>query len=122
MDILLVGLGGGLGAICRYAISSLPSRTVFPLLTLLVNFLGAVIIGVLAGLLSARENAPAWISPLLKTGFCGGFTTFSTFSLEAVTLWKGGHTAQAVLYAGASVTLCCCGVVLGQALARRVFG
>ena len=119
MDILLVGLGGGIGAICRYGISSLPNRTGFPFLTLIVNFLGAFVIGLVVGFLDGRSDPPAWVSPLLKTGFCGGFTTFSTFSLEAVSLWQSGRQGLSLLYAGLSVALCCCGVLLGKAAAKK---
>ena len=118
-QILLVGLGGGIGAMLRYAVSSLPVRSLFPVLTLAVNLLGAFIIGLVTGFLETRADPPAWVSPLLKTGLCGGFTTFSTFSLETVTLWRNGHPGLSALYAVCSVAACAAGVVLGRAVMRR---
>lgn len=84
---LLVALGGGAGAVCRYARPLLPISGRFPFATLIANALGALIIGFLAGCAIQMDSFPANLNLLLKTGFCGGFTTFSTFSLETVTLW-----------------------------------
>lgn len=120
MTFLFVGIGGGLGAMCRYAVSSLPLRSAFPFLTLLINLLGAVIIGFLVGWTQSRPDTPGWVNPLLKTGFCGGFTTFSTFSLEALQLWQGGQWVLAVIYAVVSAGLCILGVLAGELLARRL--
>ena len=76
--IICVGLGGGLGAALRYGISLLPYKGTFPALTLVTNVLGALVIGVIAGL-AARKNLSPNLVLFLKTGVCGGFTTFSTF-------------------------------------------
>lgn len=113
---LFVGLGGGLGAVARYLLSLVPVSPDFPLATLLTNFLGAVVIGgvaSLAGSLPMAHNAVLF----LKTGLCGGFTTFSTFSLETVTLLDERRYAAGCGYALLSVGLCLCGVLLGRALA-----
>ena len=112
--ILPVAAGGALGASGRYLIGLLPIRGVFPILTLLINFLGAVAIGA-----ARRGMGDGWLL-FWKTGVCGGFTTFSTFSLETIGLAESGHPALAVLYALLSVGLCVCGVALGQSLALRV--
>lgn len=86
-SVIWVALGGAVGAVGRYGISLLPWKGAFPLLTLATNFLGAVAIGFLSGLFSQRllgeRGKLFW-----QTGVCGGFTTFSTFSLEAVTLFQ----------------------------------
>lgn len=91
----------------------------FPLLTLATNFLGAVAIGFLSGLFSQRllgeRGKLFW-----QTGVCGGFTTFSTFSLEAVTLFQNGRYLLGGAYVLLSVALCMAGVLLGQCLARAV--
>ena len=117
--IICVGLGGGLGAALRYGISLLPWKGAFPLLTLATNFLGAVAIGFLSGLFSQRllgeRGKLFW-----QTGVCGGFTTFSTFSLESVTLFQNGKYLLGGAYILASVALCVAGVLLGQALARML--
>ncbi len=111
---LLVGLGGALGAMARYGISLLPLRTEFPLLTLVTNFLGAVLIGFLAAWATGAPGVCEGTLLFWKTGVCGGFTTFSTFSLEAVRLLEAKKTALALGYLGASVLLCLAGVWLGQ--------
>ncbi len=118
-SLLFVALGGALGAAGRYSLSLLPWKGAFPLLTLLTNFLGAVAIGFLSGLFSQRllgeQGKLFW-----QTGVCGGFTTFSTFSLEAVTLFQNGKYLLGGAYILASVALCVAGVLLGQALARML--
>lgn len=114
---LLVALGGALGAAGRYGLSLLPWQGSFPLLTLLTNFLGAAAIGFLSGLFS-RQLLGEGGRLFWQTGVCGGFTTFSTFSLETVSLLQGGKYLLGVAYALSSVLLCLAGVLLGQTLAR----
>lgn len=111
--LLCVGLGGALGAMLRYGISLLPYKGTFPLLTLVTNVLGALIIGYIAGM-AVRKNMPADLVLFLKTGVCGGFTTFSTFSLEAYTLFGKGHYGIAALYMVLSVGFCLAGVAAGM--------
>lgn len=116
---LFVGLGGAAGAMLRYAVSLIPFKGTFPLLTLLTNVCGAVLIGYIAG--AAQEKGMAQNLVLfLKTGLCGGFTTFSTFSLEAYGLLEKGHFWQAGIYALLSMGLCLAGIWCGMALARTV--
>lgn len=119
MGFLLVGLGGALGAMLRYAISLLPYRGSFPVLTLLTNLLGAVLIGLITGI-AVKKGIPKNGLLFLKTGVCGGFTTFSTFSLEACTLLKAGSIGLAILYAALSVILCISGVWVGIMFGERV--
>lgn len=118
-SLLFVALGGALGAAGRYGLSLLPWKGAFPLLTLLTNFLGAVAIGFLSGLFSQRLLGE-WGKLFWQTGVCGGFTTFSTFSLEAVTLFQNGKYLLGGAYILASVALCVAGVLLGQALAQML--
>ena len=116
---LAVALGGGLGAAGRYLLSLAPFPAGFPLATLLTNFLGAVAIGAIAAL-AERSALPASAVLFLKTGVCGGFTTFSTFSLEAMELLEKGRWAAGGGYVAASLALCLSGVLLGRALVRTL--
>ena len=112
-NLLLVALGGGLGAAGRWLLSLAPFPAAFPFATLLTNFLGAAAIGAIAAL-AERSALPAPAVLFLKTGVCGGFTTFSTFSLEAVGLLESGQWLKGGGYVLASVALCLAGVVLGR--------
>ncbi len=121
IQFLLVALGGALGAVCRYGISLIPFKTSFPFQTLVVNVLGAMCIGFLMGLWGAGRLGERE-SLLLKTGFCGGFTTFSTFSLEVVVLLDKNKWGLAGMYMGISVLLCVGGVLMGRLAAARLMG
>lgn len=119
ISFLIVGLGGALGAMLRYAIGLLPVPGDFPVWTLCVNFVGAVCIGFIAeaaGHQLSEKSTLFW-----KTGVCGGFTTFSTFSLEAVNLFQAGKWCVGSLYVGLSVAGCFCGILLGKLLHRHLF-
>lgn len=119
MNFLYVGLGGALGAMLRYAISMIPYKGTFPVLTFITNILGAVLIGFAIGIAS-KKNLSDNFMLFLKTGVCGGFTTFSTFSLEAYNLFHSGSYAIAVIYALSSVVLCIVGVWFGMMLSSVV--
>ena len=119
MGFLFVGLGGAVGAMLRYAISLIPYKGGFPLLTFVTNIIGALIIGFIVGYASKR-NVNDSLMLFLKTGLCGGFTTFSTFSLEAYNLFVGGSKILAVSYAVLSTVCCILGVCLGIALSTAV--
>lgn len=112
MNFVFVAAGGALGAVCRYALSLVSIKSDFPVMTFLTNLLGAFAIGIVVGLSLKNKTQPNLIL-FLKTGFCGGFTTFSTFSLEAFNLFAKGAWGTALLYALASLTLCIAGVGLG---------
>ena len=116
-SLLCVGAGGFIGAVARYLmVEYLPYGGDFPLATMLVNFLGAVVIGAVMEAVAAWPGFPANAVLFLKTGVCGGFTTFSSFSLETVNLIDRGRYAMAGAYAGGSVIACLAGVGLGQVL------
>ena len=116
--LVLVFLGGGLGSVCRYALSLLMARGGSPLpwATLGVNVLGCLLIGVFAQTL-ARDSA---LRALFVAVFCGGFTTFSTLSLECLALWQAQQFGWLALYVGASLVLGLAAVAGGFALARAV--
>ena len=91
MNFLFVALGGAIGTMARYAISLIPFKSEFPLLTLITNIIGAVLIGFIVGIASSRDSVSGSAVLFWKTGICGGFTTFSIFSLEAYDLFIGKH-------------------------------
>ena len=114
---LQVAIGGALGATCRYA-----TYRVMPLAwsaTLLVNVAGSFAMGLLAALLAHRLGN-AW-APFLLTGVLGGFTTFSAFSLDVLTLWERSQGAMALAYVGLSVLLSLAAVMAGLALGRGIW-
>ena len=117
MSFLFVALGGAIGAIGRYAISLIPVKTGFPILTLITNFLGAVLIGFIVGLVSKRDDISPNAVLFWKTGVCGGFTTFSTFSLEALSLFEKKAHLSGSIYIVLSVAFCILGVFLGKRIA-----
>jgi fluoride exporter len=99
--LLMVGLGGALGSMSRYAITYLTGRvwsSPFPLATFLINVIGCFIIGLLWGIAQKHQwmQGPLWL--LLATGFCGGFTTFSTFALENLGLFSKQQSLTSFVY------------------------
>lgn len=108
MGLLCVGAGGALGAMGRYGLGLIPLGGELPLMTLLINFLGSVATGAIVETSELAAGALSREAVLfLKVGLCGGFTTFSTFSLETLGLIEGGQYAIAGAYALVSVVLCC---------------
>ncbi|MEF9876019.1 MAG: fluoride efflux transporter CrcB [Gordonibacter sp.] len=118
LSILCVGAGGFIGAVARYLLGLVPYEGDFPLMTLIVNFAGAVAIGAVVEAADSWPGMPPNALLFLKTGLCGGFTTFSTFSLETLALLEGGRYGMGALYAGGSLALCVAGVVVGRILMR----
>lgn len=113
MSVLLVALGGAAGAVVRYLLGLIPVKefTSFPIITLLINALGAFAIGIIAAA-AQKYNLNENLVLFIKVGVCGGFTTFSTFSLEAYNLFLSGKTITALCYIMLSVVLCVCAVLL----------
>ena len=105
LNCLVVALGGGIGACLRYLIGLIPLKEpfVFPVKTLVINLLGCFVIGLVASLALKNSSLSSKLVLFVKTGLCGGFTTFSTFALETETLIKTGQSEQAVLYVALSV-------------------
>jgi CrcB protein len=120
--VSLVALGGALGAACRYlfgvGVMRLTGPAEFPLAILSVNIIGSFLMGLFV--VTAAQKGLAHFSPLVMTGLLGGFTTFSAFSLEAVTLMERGQIALAGAYVALSVVLSIGGLMLGLWIARGV--
>ena len=117
--LLAIALGGAAGSVARHLLGGyVGARTAgLPWGTLLVNVTGSLLLGFLARYLVGRAHSPA-LAAALTIGFCGGYTTFSAFSVETVLLLERGAWTRALLYALASVTLCVGGAAAGAALAR----
>lgn len=111
-NILLVAIGGVIGSVCRYLLSGINVAS-WPWGTFAVNILGSLFIGLLVGLVSKGIVSPE-IKLLLVTGFCGGFTTFSTFANESFSMMKAGDALQMALYLAASVVIGILAVWLGM--------
>lgn len=115
-----VFVGGGLGSICRYgiahALSSYELR--FPWATFLANALACVVLGLLIGLSLNDQIPQARHRLMLMTGFCGGFSTFSTFSNETLLLFQSGQYLYAFGNIVGSVAVCLAGIYLGFRLAH----
>lgn len=115
-SLLLVGLGGAVGSISRYIISSSLGRvsnTTFPIGTFMINIIGCILIGILVSAAAKYQVINDDMKLLLITGFCGGFTTFSTFSHENIQLLNAGNFTLLSLNILASVALGIVGVWLG---------
>ena len=120
LECLAVGCGGFLGAVCRYLIGLIPIKEgiVFPIKTLLINIIGAFVIGIITALALKHSNMDTRLVLFIKTGICGGFTTFSTFALETGDLLHSGDILNAVLYVILSIILCVLAVFAGQWIFR----
>ena len=123
-NMLFVALGGALGALARFGVANMvhalwPSR--FPFATLAINLSGSFAIGLLYVLIAERAVLHADWRSVAMVGFLGAYTTFSTFSLESVTLLEHGYAGQALGYMLASVLLCVGGAWGGIVLARLLW-
>ena len=124
MIVLLIALGGAVGSVLRY----LAGRTIqgastsgFPVGTMFVNITGCFLIGIFVRYLLNLQTS-AELRALLVVGFCGGFTTFSTFSFETVGLIEGGEYARAATYVFASVLACLVATFAGMAAVAALTG
>lgn len=119
---LQVAIGGAIGSCLRFGVVLLAQRWAgsgFPVGVLGVNILGSFLMGLAVVLLVQRDMGQ--MSPLIMTGLLGGFTTFSAFSLEALTLWERGQAMASLGYVGLSVGVSIGALILGVWLARGFF-
>ncbi|MBP2233873.1 CrcB protein [Sinorhizobium kostiense] len=121
MPYLIVFIGAGLGGAMRHGVNQIAARMLgvaFPYGTLTVNVLGSLAMGLLAEYFALKSELPQEVRLFLTTGFLGGFTTFSTFSLDTISLWERGQWLAAASYAATSVAFSLLGLVAGLVLVR----
>jgi CrcB protein len=109
MNALLVFIGGGIGSLMRYAIGIISAKYLssgFPIATLISNSLACLILGVIMLLVIPKFEESTWIHPLFVIGICGGFSTFSTFSLETLSLFQSGNAFLGILNIFLSLGTC----------------
>lgn len=116
MNFLAVGLGGALGAMARYGLGTIPLKGGLPFMTFFINLTGAILIGFIVGLMMTKKDISPNVILFVKVGLCGGYTTFSTFSLEVLNMFDDNHPVLAVTYAVVSVITCVLGVWIGRKL------
>ncbi|MBE6339529.1 MAG: fluoride efflux transporter CrcB [Bacteroidales bacterium] len=122
-NVLFVALGGALGSVARFLISKATQSVCtlsFPIATLIVNVLGCFIIGLLYAIFERNAAIDSNIRLMLTVGFCGGFTTFSTFINENFNLIGNGNFVVSAIYIGLSVVLGFIGVWLGAWVIRAL--
>lgn len=123
MTILYIALGGVVGTLSRYGLEGwIQSRASggFPVGTLTVNLTGSLLLGFIIRLATGAALIAPDLRAGLTIGFCGAFTTMSTFSYESVTLLNDGDYARAAVYMGATILGCVAAVILGSALANKL--
>lgn len=119
-SILIVGLGGFTGSILRYGLGKIAFSSSFPFMTMIINMTGSFIIGIAFGLTRGKESINPNLPLLIQTGFCGGFTTFSAFSLETIMLFQDKKYLTGSSYVLLSVILCLCSAALGILAAKSI--
>ena len=119
--LLLIAFGGGIGSVLRYLTSVVVQKyyaNIFPLATLITNVLGCFIIGLLMGVFEKNQVVTSDLKWLFVTGFCGGYTTFSTFGYENISLFQNNNSVLAFLYIGGSVFMGLFAVWMGLILTK----
>jgi len=122
LNIFAIFIGGGLGSLTRYGIAILMRMHSmdFPIATLTVNIIGSLILGFTVAFFWNKAPMHDTLKLALTVGFCGGLTTFSTFSWETFDLIKNGDYLLAILYATISVLVCVLAISLGAFLSKYV--
>ena len=122
-ELIWVFVGGGLGSICRYAITLILKQTnsLFPWPTLLANAIGSLLIGILADQWIRNTSSHSPYTLFWIIGFCGGLTTFSAFALENITLFRITGTVSLFIYASLTYFVCLVMVLLGTTLSKLIF-
>ena len=125
MSYLAVFVGAGIGGSIRHGMNIWVARllgTHFPYHTFVINIVGSLVMGLVAGWFAERGDAAGHLRLFLTTGVLGGFTTFSAFSLDAVLLWERHEYLLAAFYVGGSVAGALAGLALGLWIMRTALG
>lgn len=120
-ELIFVFIGSGIGGMCRYGIGKIISEKTsfnFPWGTLISNFIACFLIGILFSLIFSRNVIPQSLKPLLIIGFCGGFSTFSSFSHETYLMIESGNIIYAIGNILLSVVICISATAIGIHLFR----
>jgi fluoride exporter len=125
IGFVLVFVGGGVGSMLRHASNQISLSLLgpdFPYGTMFVNITGSFLMGLLAGWFALRGTGGQMVPLFLTTGILGGFTTFSTFTLDVAVLWERGQVAAATAYVAGSLVTATIGIFSGLALTRVLLG
>lgn len=123
MTYLFLFIGGGLGTLMRHGVGRLAYAqwgATFPVGTMIINIVGSLVMGLVAGWFVQHEGVSNSLRLFLMTGVLGGFTTFSAFSLDAITLWQRHDYGMAAFYVLGSVAVSLLGLIGGLAFMRAV--
>lgn len=124
IQIILIAIGGAIGAVARYGVNTLAMKTLgydFPYHTLIANILGCLLLGLLISTLAHLQSSSEHLRAFLSVGLLGAFTTFSTFSLDTITLFHRGALIEAGLYVLGNVVVGLLAVWVGLSIGR-LFG
>ena len=120
---VLVFVFGGIGSVLRYGVGALSIKWFglsFPWGTLFVNIIGCTLIGIFARVIPLPQYGGNELRLIFMSGLCGGFTTFSAFTLDAANLWMRGEMIASIAYIAASVVLSLFGVALGLTIGKTI--
>lgn len=120
LNCLAVGIGGFIGSVLRYLGTTAVPASDYPWATMTINIVGSFALALISSLIIGGFDIDERISLLLRVGLCGGFTTFSTFSVEALQLFQNGQIVSAIAYCIFSATLCILSAFCGEWVGKLI--
>ena len=123
LPVIAIAIGAVPGALSRYYLTELCKTamgTNFPYGTFIINFTGCLLMGFFFTLFQGIKGFPPEIDLLVRTGFLGSYTTFSTYGYDTLTLWRNGKQVATIFYWAGSATLAVVGIILGRYLAKLI--